>query len=46
MHEDKDMDGRLTDDIIMSNVRNAVARRNLPLVITVSWEALFCWMLQ
>ena len=31
------MDGRLDDAVRYETVRNAMARRNLPLVVTVSW---------
>ena len=37
--EHKDMDGRLNDDVIMENLRTAIARRSVPLVMTVAGDA-------
>ena len=37
---DKDMDGRLTDEVIMQNLRGQTARRNIPFVVTETLPAL------
>ena len=35
------MDSRLEDDVIMENVRGAMARRNVPFVLTASSNAIY-----
>ena len=39
LHVDKDMDGRLNDEIIVENLRGQMPRRNMPMQVTETCPA-------